>query len=232
MFFGIGHFAGHFPTLKQLDQVERGMFDPWALGYLAMTVLFGTGGMFLQLHMTRDKVMPSQAPYSRRRGLRRVRQASVSSDWTADGDEEWERELLAAESRIEREPPLSRPRHHLELDESLHQTLHQIDGVDRTLADIEAPALGRTQSQKKPADKELSPTTTWLGPLWDAKGPKPTVESDEQSVSPETEDIVMSFGENDRMEVLEQNRSVQDVQMDSPEHSALGRNSIPKACQD
>jgi hypothetical protein len=118
MFFGIGHFAGHFPTLQKLDQVERGMFDPWAVLYLALTAVFGTAGMFAQLHLTRDKPMPSRAPYARHRGHRRVRATSRGSDWSAGEDAEWERELLAASTRIDGQTAGSTSRPHLKLSES------------------------------------------------------------------------------------------------------------------
>lgn len=89
MFFGIGHFAGHFPTMKQLSEVGDGMFDPWALFYIFMAALFGTAGMVVQLTMTRDKVMPTRAPYSRHRRHQRLRNTSRDSAIS-----EWEREVL------------------------------------------------------------------------------------------------------------------------------------------
>lgn len=97
LFFGIGHFAGHFPSLKQLNQVEQGMFDPFAVLYLGLTALVGTAGLFLQLHLTRDKVMPRRAPYSRYRRHRRVRASSRGSAWSLGDEEEYERDLLAGE---------------------------------------------------------------------------------------------------------------------------------------
>lgn len=101
-FFGIGHFAGHFPSLKQLNQVEEGMFDPFAILYLGLTALMGTAGMFLQLHLTKDKVMPSSAPYSRYRRHRRVRTSSRGSAWSLGDEDEYERDLLAGERLQER----------------------------------------------------------------------------------------------------------------------------------
>lgn len=93
MFFGIGHFAGHFPTLKQLDQVEAGMFDPWAIFYISMAAIFGTAGMILQLSMTKDKVMPTRSPYSRHRRHHRVRNTSQDLNMSGSHDS-WERDLL------------------------------------------------------------------------------------------------------------------------------------------
>lgn len=96
-FFGIGHFAGHFPNLQDLNNVETGVFEPWAVMYMCLTALFGTAGMFVQLHMTRDKSMPSRYPYSRSR--RHERLVESGSDTTADWDGEGEhsnRKLLSS----------------------------------------------------------------------------------------------------------------------------------------
>jgi Domain of unknown function (DUF4203) len=74
LFFSVGHFAGHFPSLADVDKVERGDFDePWTVLYLAATAFFGTAGLLCQLTLTRDKVMPIRAPYSRHRHHRRLR---------------------------------------------------------------------------------------------------------------------------------------------------------------
>jgi hypothetical protein len=118
MFYGIGHFAGHFPSLRLLNEVEQGMFDPWAVFYLGLTALLGTAGMFLQLHLTRDKPMPSRAPYSRHRQRQRLRTSSRGSLWSLGEDAEFKRELLAVSPRPSNAAsPRSVSRSPLELDE-------------------------------------------------------------------------------------------------------------------
>lgn len=105
MLFGIGHFAGHFPTLRQLNQVEQGMFDPWAVLYLGLTALLGTAGMFLQLHLTRDRKMPMRAPYSRYRRHHGVRATSRGSVWSLGDEEDLEHELLPAQAQSKEGSP-------------------------------------------------------------------------------------------------------------------------------
>jgi Domain of unknown function (DUF4203) len=105
LFFSVGHFAGHFPSLADVDKVERGDFDePWTVLYLAATAFFGTAGLLCQLTLTRDKVMPIRAPYSRHRHHRRLRSEGpcpIDARAVYDDDEHWKLELLAATARIE-----------------------------------------------------------------------------------------------------------------------------------
>jgi hypothetical protein len=103
--FSVGHFAGHFPSLEDLDSAEHGTFhDTWTVVYLAATMFFGTAGFVVQLNLARDKPMPTHAPLSRYRDHRRVRSSSppqVDRQSSLGDDKHWERELLAATSRIE-----------------------------------------------------------------------------------------------------------------------------------
>jgi hypothetical protein len=100
-FFGIGHFAGHFPTVDDLGQVESGRFSPWAVTYLALTALLGTIGMLVQLRLASEKPV-SFAGTDRSASRRHHGSGSASSS-----DEiEWERELLASSDRID---PRDRP---------------------------------------------------------------------------------------------------------------------------
>jgi hypothetical protein len=90
-FFGIGHFAGHFPTVADLDQVESGTFSPWAVTYLALTALLGTIGMLVQLWLTSAK--PASHPRPSDSARRQRGSGSVSSGDEAD------RELLPSPAR-------------------------------------------------------------------------------------------------------------------------------------
>lgn len=83
--FGIGHFAGHFPTSADLGKVEKGELDGWVLGYILATLLLGTGGMMFQFWLGKNKPMPTHAPHDRRRRRRRVRQYEPEHDeWSDD----------------------------------------------------------------------------------------------------------------------------------------------------
>lgn len=95
--FGIGHFAGHFPTTTDITNVEQGKLDAWVLFYVVLTLALGTAGMFFQFWLGRGKPMPTHAPHDRRRRRRRVRQHEAD-DWS-DGDDEW-----ADEAYVERVP--------------------------------------------------------------------------------------------------------------------------------
>lgn len=84
--FGIGHFAGHFPTSADLDKVEKGELDGWVLVYILATLLLGTGGMLFQFWLGKNKPMPTHAPHDRRRRRRRVRQYEPEEDdWSDEG---------------------------------------------------------------------------------------------------------------------------------------------------
>ncbi len=50
-FFGIGYFAGHFPTGADLSKAEKGHFGGWFVMYCAMTLLFGSVGVFAQFRL-------------------------------------------------------------------------------------------------------------------------------------------------------------------------------------
>lgn len=119
MFFGIGHFAGHFPTLKKLDQVEAGMFDPWAIFYISMAAIFGTAGMILQLSMTKDKVMPTRSPYSRHMRHNRLRNTSQDSN------------LSGSHTAWEWDHPVKKPR-------TLSNQVGNRSEIDTSIKDVEA----------------------------------------------------------------------------------------------
>lgn len=86
--FGIGHFAGHFPTTDDLTEIETGKFTPWILMYIGLAALIGTVGMFFQFWLARGKDMPEHAPHDRRRQRRRSRPVDyggwTDDDWTDD----------------------------------------------------------------------------------------------------------------------------------------------------
>jgi Domain of unknown function (DUF4203) len=95
-FFGIGHFAGHFPTVDDLGKVESGRFSPWAVTYLALTALLGTIGMLVQLQLASEK----PASYAAADGSASRRHHGSGSTSSSDRAE-WERELLASSDRID-----------------------------------------------------------------------------------------------------------------------------------
>lgn len=87
--FGIGSFAGHFPTTEDLSNVEAGHANAWVLLYIALTFILGTIGMAFQFWLARGKPMPEHAPHDRRRRRRRPRQyqfddLSDDDDWADD----------------------------------------------------------------------------------------------------------------------------------------------------
>lgn len=95
--FGIGHFAGHFPTAEELEAAEKGNLDNWVLFYVLLALGIGTAGMFFQFWLGRGKTMPTHAPHDRRRRRRRVRRVE-SDDWSDLDD--WEDHVY-----VERAPP-------------------------------------------------------------------------------------------------------------------------------
>lgn len=94
--FGIGHFAGHFPTAEEISKVEAGKFDGWVLFYILLTLGLGTAGTFFQFWLGRGKPMPTHAPHDRRRRRRRVRHYEPD-EWSDDAD--WEDQIY-----VERAP--------------------------------------------------------------------------------------------------------------------------------
>lgn len=84
--FGIGHFAGHFPTTDDLSAVEAGKFNAWVVLYVGLTFCIGTAGMLFQFWLAKGKQMPEHAPHDRRR--RRRRRAYDYDDWS-DRDDDW-----------------------------------------------------------------------------------------------------------------------------------------------
>lgn len=86
--FGIGHFAGHFPTSRDLTNAQKGQLDGWVLLYFGLTLLLGTMGLFFQLWLAHDRPMPEYAPYDRRRRRRRNGRQYEQPPWS-DDDEDW-----------------------------------------------------------------------------------------------------------------------------------------------
>lgn len=89
--FGVGRFAGHFPTSEDLASAEQGNLSAWVVFYMLLALAIGTAGMLFQFWLARDKPMPQYAPRDRRRRRRRVRTASFD-DWS-DQDDDWASEV-------------------------------------------------------------------------------------------------------------------------------------------
>lgn len=89
--FGVGRFAGHFPTSEDLASAEQGNLSAWVVFYMLLALSIGTAGMLFQFWLARDKPMPQYAPRDRRRRRRRVRPASFD-DWS-DQDDDWASEV-------------------------------------------------------------------------------------------------------------------------------------------
>ena len=94
--FGIGQLAGHFPTAREIESVEKGELHAWVVFYVVLTVALGTVAMFFQFWLARDKPMPTRAPRDRRRRRRSVRHDP--DDWS-DADDDW-----ADDAYVERIP--------------------------------------------------------------------------------------------------------------------------------
>lgn len=89
--FGIGHFAGHFPSEAELAAAaEQGHVGKWVAVYVAITLALGTAGMLFQFWLATDRPMPDAAPHSRRRrrARRRVVQHFDPDEWS-DGEADW-----------------------------------------------------------------------------------------------------------------------------------------------
>lgn len=114
--FGIGHFAGHFPTTMDITNVEQGKVDAWVLFYIILTLLLGTTGMFFQFWLGKGKPMPTHAPHDRRRRRQRVQQQEAD-EWS-DFDEQWGDELY-----VER-APLPRAKQHAQERPDLQTDIH------------------------------------------------------------------------------------------------------------
>lgn len=84
--FGIGHFAGHFPTADDISNAEKGNVNVWTVVYILGALVVGSIGMVFQFWLARDRPMPEYAPYDRRRRRRRVRRTEPD-DWS---DDDWE----------------------------------------------------------------------------------------------------------------------------------------------
>lgn len=99
--FGLGHFAGHFPSTADLANAEAGHLNAWILFYVIIALSLGTLGMLFQFWLGRYKPMPQYAPRDRRR--RAVRRVPEFDEWS-DTDDEWENQVV-----VERVPfPRSR----------------------------------------------------------------------------------------------------------------------------
>ncbi|CAN8062350.1 unnamed protein product [Agarophyton chilense] len=85
--FGVGHFAGHFPTSDDLAEAEAGHLNAWLVVYILLALFIGTAGMLFQFWLAQNKPMPEYAPRDRRRRRRRVR--SSSFDTWSDHDDDW-----------------------------------------------------------------------------------------------------------------------------------------------
>lgn len=106
--FGIGHFAGHFPTSEQLAEVEAGKLTPdaWILFYILLTLGLGTAGMFFQFWMGRGKDMPTHAPHSRRRRRRRQARRYEDDEWS---EGEWNEPVYERTPPRRKYRPVERP---------------------------------------------------------------------------------------------------------------------------
>lgn len=89
--YGVGRFAGHFPTEVEIGKVEQGELDGWVVGYLVGMVVLGTGGLGMQFWLGRNKEMVREAPGERRRRRRREREREeMMRGWSEDDDGFWE----------------------------------------------------------------------------------------------------------------------------------------------
>lgn len=50
-FFGIGYFAGHFPSAADLTRAQQGLLTTWLVIYSLFTMLIGTTGAFTQFRL-------------------------------------------------------------------------------------------------------------------------------------------------------------------------------------
>ncbi|KAI0566795.1 hypothetical protein FGB62_6g154 [Gracilaria domingensis] len=85
--FGVGHFAGHFPTSTDLANAEEGHINAWLVLYVLLALVIGTAGMMFQFWLSQNKPMPEYAPRDRRRRRRRVRTSSF--DTWSDNEDDW-----------------------------------------------------------------------------------------------------------------------------------------------
>eukprot|EP00178_Gracilaria_changii_P019214 TRINITY_DN55824_c0_g1_i1.p1 TRINITY_DN55824_c0_g1~~TRINITY_DN55824_c0_g1_i1.p1 ORF type:complete len:486 (-),score=71.28 TRINITY_DN55824_c0_g1_i1:893-2350(-) len=85
--FGVGHFAGHFPTTNDLANAEAGHLNAWLVLYILLALFIGTAGMMFQFWLSQNKPMPEYAPRDRRRRRRRVRTSSF--DTWSDHEDDW-----------------------------------------------------------------------------------------------------------------------------------------------
>ncbi len=60
-FFGIGYFAGHFPTSAELANAESGKVGAWFVMYALMTILFGSVGALAQFRLSNGRPLISAA---------------------------------------------------------------------------------------------------------------------------------------------------------------------------
>lgn len=66
-FFGIGYFAGHFPTAAELVRAEKGHFGNWLIMYTSLTAIIGTAGTITQFKLASTRPLV-QSHGSRRQG--------------------------------------------------------------------------------------------------------------------------------------------------------------------
>lgn len=81
-FFGIGFFAGHFPTAKEIQAAEHGNFGTWFVMYSLMTLLVGSLGALTQFRLAKGRALNV-------RGLRQSSERSSrnGSLWNDRADE-------------------------------------------------------------------------------------------------------------------------------------------------
>lgn len=84
-FFGIGYFAGHFPTAEQLARAEKGQFEKWFVVYFLLTVFVGTAGAITQFRLAAKRPLVHSH--------RRSRSSEHESRWNRQTDSNFEERL-------------------------------------------------------------------------------------------------------------------------------------------
>ncbi len=87
-FFGIGYFAGHFPTSATIDAAQQGHFGAWFVAYTVLTSIVGTAGAIMQFKLAKSKTISP--------GTHRHHRLDVRSD-----DEWYEEQQRLAQSDSE-----------------------------------------------------------------------------------------------------------------------------------